>query len=121
MIYALITWQKAQDSHIKDDKTTYYSSLKPDQLEDLIEEEDFVHEKIGMKTISDQTLQILVDNKEITNKKVEGLHSYNILDNPIYQTQFGYIPVWQRAAYDVTQSIKVRAALLLPFIPKTVL
>lgn len=110
---------------------TYFDSLNDDDRNWSIKEEENARNNLkGMKILTDEAFEELTLSTGASGKCLQGVHSYDILANPLYLDDFQYVSaaIENRNEYiidddsdednDAAQSDLVRVALNLAYLPE---
>ena len=110
-----------------EDIDNYWRTLDENDRNWALSEERNVRQNLGWKLLTDDQFEALQAAEETKGKKLQGVHSYDILANPLYYDDFQYVPAAQEnrtemiidedsdSENDVAQSDLVRIGLNLAF------
>ena len=83
--------KKIDEKAYKEDIDNYWRTLDKDDRNWALSEEKNVRENLGMKLLTDDQFNALQEAEETERKKLQGVHSYDILANPLYYDDFNYV------------------------------
>ena len=89
----LIPYMRVGDIDLKEDIGNFWQAMSAEDRRWSIKEEEYAREKLhGMKTMTDDAYEKLLNFKSAVNEKhtLKGLPSYDILRDPVYQQSFQY-------------------------------
>jgi len=116
------------DIEVNEEIDNYFAALDEGDRSWSTEEERNVRESLGFKILTDESYDKLRKTPITGGKTLQGVHSYDILANPLYFDDFQYVPAAQpdRAEYiidgdsdednDAAQVDMVRFALNLAYL-----
>lgn len=120
-----------EEIEIDEDIDRYQNCLDNDDKDWTVQEELNMRDCYGLKCITDETLELIQNGRMKTHKMhLQGVHSYDLLRNPIYIRDFQYFaandPDRESAikdgdgdeANDASQSDLVRICLNLAYLDK---
>lgn len=79
------------DIEIDEEIDNYWSSLDDDDRKWSIREEENARAGCGFPILTDDQQQALLKAQKTTGKTLQGVHSYDILANPLYLDDFQYV------------------------------
>jgi hypothetical protein len=128
-IYACIPFFKIDKLQLDENIDNYWASLDEEDRNWTKKEEVNAREALGgTKILTDDSLERLDEIEQTAGKTLQGVHSYDILANPLYLESFQYVSASQEnrcdfiidddsdEENDAAQSDLVRASLNLAFI-----
>ena len=119
---------KIGDVEIDEDIDSYWTTLDAMDRKWSLKEEENARDVLKTKILTDSQFQALKDSKETEGKTLQGVHSYDILANPLYLDDFQYVTAAEDdrdemiidddddEGNDAAQSDLVRIALNLAFL-----
>jgi len=81
---------QAQDIKVDEDLPNFFSTIKLQQADEVVLEEQNLMEHYGLQVTDPDTIGRL-DATKMPKKAMMGTPWYTVLSNAAYQTQFGYI------------------------------
>lgn len=83
---------KIGDVEINEDIDNYWASLDDEDRKWSLREEENARSALKTKILADHQYDRLQNVPKTTGKTLQGVHSYDILANPLYNDDFQYVP-----------------------------